>query len=415
MEQKNLILGFDFGKNISQFCRYDRGAHTAVSVPAKEGIEQIGFPTRLAKAKGKDLWKTGLDLEEFVKKEQGILIENLYEICMDSRTYQIEETEYTPGQLLAAFLADGLKRAGAVRPDLQISVMMITSGQLTRPFVENVREAYQILGIPRGRAYLQEHDESFFAHTMYQRPELWSRRVGLFVLKPEEITFSTLMIQRGEKKNEVVVKQGPKTGFGGSAQEKDREFSHLIQETVGNEIYSSIYLVGEEFDVSWASQSLNQLKKSQRRIFGGSNLFALGACLSAKEKIEERQFKGYQFRGNDLVRYQIGMDMVIQGSPAHYVLIRMDTNWYEAEKECEMILDGTEDLIFVVKAKEDGKKKKYTMHLEGIPKRPPRTTRIRLRLEFDSPRTCQITAEDLGFGDMFPASHKIWHETMEEV
>ncbi len=36
---------------------------------------------------------------------------------------------------------------------------MITTGHLTRPFVENVREAYKIIGLPRGRAYLQDMTE----------------------------------------------------------------------------------------------------------------------------------------------------------------------------------------------------------------------------------------------------------------
>lgn len=47
---------------------------------------------------------------------------------------------------------------------------------------------------------------------------------------------------------------------------------------MGNEIYSSVFLVSEEFDLAWADNSLRQLKKNQRRIFGGTNLFAQGAC-----------------------------------------------------------------------------------------------------------------------------------------
>ena len=178
---------------------------------------------------------------------------------------------------------------------------------------------------------------------------------------------------------------------------------------MGNEIYSSVFLVSEEFDLAWADNSLRQLKKNQRRIFGGTNLFAQGACFSAREKVEERRLKGYLFLGNDLVRYNIGMEMTINGSPAYYALIAAGVNWYEAEKECELILDGTEELEFVVSSMESGKRNRYTMKLDGLPKRPPKTTRIRLRLEYDSPVTCQITA------DMFPASHKIWHETMGEV
>ncbi|MFZ2130858.1 MAG: DUF5716 family protein, partial [Fusicatenibacter saccharivorans] len=335
--------------------------------------------------------------------------------CMGSRICQIENRDYTPGEVLGTFLREALKMIGIERPDQQIQAMMITTGHLTRPFVENVREAYKIIGLPRGRAYLQEHDESFYCHVLNQKPELWSRKVGLFFLKDEEASFSELSISRKTKPATVTVKRGPKAALSIEPMERDRDFCHLMGEAMGNEIYSSVFLVSEEFDLAWADNSLRQLKKNQRRIFGGTNLFAQGACFSAREKVEERRLKGYLFLGNDLVRYNIGMEMTINGSPAYYALIAAGVNWYEAEKECELILDGTEELEFVVSSMESGKRNRYTMKLDGLPKRPPKTTRIRLRLEYDSPVTCQITAEDLGFGDMFPASHKIWHETMGEV
>lgn len=88
---------------------------------------------------------------------------------------------------------------------------MITTGHLTRPFVENVREAYKIIGLPRGRAYLQEHDESFYCHVLNQKPELWSRKVGLFFLKDEEASFSELSISRKTKPATVTVKRGAKS------------------------------------------------------------------------------------------------------------------------------------------------------------------------------------------------------------
>ena len=87
-----------------------------------------------------------------------IWLDNLYEICMGSRICQIENRDYTPGEVLGTFLREALKMIGIERPDQQIQAMMITTGHLTRPFVENVREAYKIIGLPRGRAYLQEHD-----------------------------------------------------------------------------------------------------------------------------------------------------------------------------------------------------------------------------------------------------------------
>ena len=297
MEQKNLILGFDFGEKYSQFCCYDRGTHTAVSIPVKEGEEAVEFPTAIAKKRNEETWKTGPDAEKSAHAENGIWLDNLYEICMGSRICQIENRDYTPGEVLGTFLREALKMIGIERPDQQIQAMMITTGHLTRPFVENVREAYKIIGLPRGRAYLQEHDESFYCHVLNQKPELWSRKVGLFFLKDEEASFSELSISRKTKPATVTVKRGPKAALSIEPMERDRDFCHLMGEAMGNEIYSSVFLVSEEFDLAWADNSLRQLKKNQRRIFGGTNLFAQGACFSAREKVEERRLKGYLFLG----------------------------------------------------------------------------------------------------------------------
>ena len=147
MEQKNLILGFDFGEKYSQFCCYDRGTHTAVSIPVKEGEEAVEFPTAIAKKRNEETWKTGPDAEKSAHTENGIWLDNLYEICMGSRICQIENRDYTPGEVLGTFLREALKMIGIERPDQQIQAMMITTGHLTRPFVENVREAYKIIGL----------------------------------------------------------------------------------------------------------------------------------------------------------------------------------------------------------------------------------------------------------------------------
>ena len=87
MEQKNLILGFDFGEKYSQFCCYDRGTHTAVSIPVKEGEEAVEFPTAIAKKRNEETWKTGPDAEKSAHAENGIWLDNLYEICMGCLLY----------------------------------------------------------------------------------------------------------------------------------------------------------------------------------------------------------------------------------------------------------------------------------------------------------------------------------------
>ena len=180
MEQKNLILGFDFGEKYSQFCCYDRGTHTAVSIPVKEGEEAVEFPTAIAKKRMRKRGKQDRMQKNLLTRKTA----SGWTICTrsawDPASARSKNRDYTPGEVLGTFLREALKMIGIERPDQQIQAMMITTGHLTRPFVENVREAYKIIGLPRGRAYLQEHDESFYCHVLNQKPELWSRKVGLF-------------------------------------------------------------------------------------------------------------------------------------------------------------------------------------------------------------------------------------------
>ena len=53
------------------------------------------------------------------------------------------------------------------------------------------------------------------------------------------------------------------------------------------------------------------------------------------------------------------------------------------------------------------------MGLPGLPERPNKTTRLSLSLAYVSQKDCQIVVEDLGFGDMYPSSGKIWKELVQ--
>ena len=156
-----------------------------------------------------------------------------------------------------------------------------------------------------------------------------------------------------------------------------------------------------------------ELCKHQRRVFYGNNLFSKGACYAAKEKTEERNLKGYLYVGNDLVRENVGMEMTVFGTPAYHPLIVSGVNWYEAMGDCEIILDDTRELEFVVSDMENTGKVRYSMPLPGLPDRPAKATRLHIHLEFTAADECRIDVTDMGFGDLYPSSNLTWHETMK--
>ena len=101
------------------------------------------------------------------------------------------------------------------------------------------------------------------------------------------------------------------------------------------------------------------------------------------------------------------------GSPTYYPLIHAGVNWYECKAGCELILDDTKELVFVVSTMGQEGKKRISMGLPGLPVRPNKTTRLSLELQYISKDLCRITVKDLGFGEMYPSSGKVWKDSIK--
>jgi hypothetical protein len=227
--------------------------------------------------------------------------------------------------------------------------------------VQTIREAYERIGIQKTRCFLQDYDESFYYYALYQKKDLWSRNVALFSFDGDEVTFSSLKMDYRTKPATVSVMPKKTKRLSQDPETRDDDFCYLINKSFGNDIYSSVFMIGDGLDKNWAVRSIALLCKNRRHVFYGNNLYAKGACFSAYEKVEERRLKDYLFIGNALVRYNIGMDMIINGSPAYYAMIGAGVNWYEAVKNCELILDQTDELVFVVSDMKDGRRTRYTI------------------------------------------------------
>lgn len=384
-----------------------------MSLPMKVGTGQYTFPNCLSKKPGEEEWHFGLEVEYFVSQQEEIYLDNLYEICSRKRTVTVDGEERKAGELLGIFIGNALRILGVPDPVKSISGLMITTPRLTREMVENVRDACWHMGFSRNRCFLQNYEESFYYHTLYQKAEMWSRNVGLFTFDGNEVEYSTLEMDRKTKPVQVSVRKGRKVSLHTDPVERDFDFYQLVQDSLGNDVFSSIFLVGDGFDKEWAVRSVPLLCRHQRHVFYGNNLFAKGACYGAKEKVEERNLKGYLYTGSDLVRINVGMEMTVFGTPAYHSLISAGVNWYEAVGECEILLDDTRELTFVVTDMENTRKDRYNMSLPNLPQRPPKATRLHLHLEFESADQCRIDVTDMGFGEMYPSSGLVWHEIMK--
>lgn len=420
-EIRDLIIGMDFGKVFSQICYFDRKAEEPCSVSMKVGASQWEAPTLLCRRIQQEDYCVGLEAEYFARDKGGEMVEGLYDISGSKEPVQIAGNMEEPWRLLAFFIKGMLKFLGVMDVIKNTKCLVLTTPELTGTRVENLRKACEILGLCQDQFLLLDYGESFFYYALTQKRETWNRSVGWYDFAGEEVTFCRLSMS-GMGRPVTVVLEDPVKGRispvknregEGQEEKRDEEFAEFIKETLGSGLYSSIQITGRGFDQQWAKKSVALLCKQRRKVFYGSNLFAKGACAAGKEKLEDKRLKGYRYMSPALVLTEVGMDMRIMGSPAYYPLIEAGKNWYECSAKCELILDDVKELAFVVKRFGEEEKKKVVMALPQLPVRPNKTTRLSLNLQFVSPKECRITVKDLGFGEMFPSSGKVWEELVQ--
>lgn len=412
-EIRDLIIGIDFGKENTQICYYDRKAEEPRSLSVKVGANLYESPTRLCYRPEQEDYCVGLEAEYFAREKGGILLDNLYEICRSTDRIPVAGEEKEPWELFASYLKGMLKFLGVMEVVKNTRALVLTCPEIDRTQVENFQKAAAYLGFPGDRFLLMEYGESFFYYVMSQKIETWNRSVAWYAFTPGGVTFRKMTINGSVKPALVRLEPPVSTELNEAGEIRDLEFCKFIQKTMGTELFSSVQMTGEGFDQEWAQQSVKMLCFQKRKVFYGNNLFAKGACAAGKEKLEDRALKGYRYLCDSLVLKDVGMDMRVMGAPAYHPLLESGKNWYESKAYCELILDDTKDLIFVVTAMGEKEKKRVSMPLTGLPNRPNKTTRLSLEMQYVSQKECQVTVKDLGFGDLYPSSGKVWKETVQ--
>lgn len=409
-ETRNIIVGLEIGKLQSQLCYYDRKEKEPISVSVKAGSNQYLFPTLLSVNPEKEIWHYGLEAEYFSANEGETAVNGLLGIWGEAEPVRVGEKVFEAAELMEAYLKGVLSLLGVGEPVRQIKGLMITIPKLSSAMVQVVYEAAAGMGFSRNQIFLQDYDESFYYYVMNHRKDNCTRKIGWFLFDNNQVSFARLVMDNQKRPAMAYIEHGITAELSTDPVKRDEDFYRLIDRSCGKDPYSSIYMVGEGFEQEWAVRSIPFLCRNQRHVFYGNNLYVKGACYGAREKCDEGILKGYLYLSPSLVQNNVAMEMLVNGSPKTYPLVEAGKNWYEIHTELELILDEKEDLEFVVTPMEGGSKTRFSMKLPGLPKRPNKTTRLKICISYESSETCVIVVEDMGFGEMFPSNGNVWTE-----
>lgn len=260
---------------------------------------------------------------------------------------------------------------------------------------EMLLEIVQIYNIDTDRVRFLDKSESYCAYVLHQSAELLSH--------------NALLIENREgKKEKFLLHKRTKT----TPQVMEvREVSDKSLESIFTDhAISSVFLVGDDFEEEWMQKNL-KLLKTGRRVFVGKNLYVKGACYRGMELKENDQ--SYLYLGEEKVCANIGLKAQEDGKPVYAAVVEGGKNWYESNVAVEILLLDEPVLEFAMIPINGREKKTMVIHLNNLPERPKKTTRLRIELEFLSPSHAKLLIRDLGFGELFPQSDMVYEGELQ--
>ncbi|MCH5269127.1 MAG: hypothetical protein J1E83_00095 [Lachnospiraceae bacterium] len=425
--KEKVIVGYDLGNQYSQisYCTYEDSVPETLSVVA--GAQVYNIPTALCKRQGISQWFYGKDACKHAQLGEGVLVENLVEAARKGEPVLLEDEEYDPVALLTLFVKRSLTLLSMVSAPDKIAALMITCEQLDAEMVGILDTVVAGLDLKTKLISYQSHLESFFHYTIKQPAELWQHQVLVCDYAGERMRFFRMECNRHTTPVVAFMEREEYpflTGAAGIEEEALREslFKQLDERFLGlagkvceGRMITSVYLIGEDFSEEWLKESLRFLCRG-RRVFQGNNLYSKGACYGMAERLFPGEIgKNHVFLGEDKLKANIGMKLKRRGEDSYYALLDAGTGWYEAQSSVDFLLEEGNSFSLLITPLNGREIKCAEVTLEGLPVRNGAFSRLHMELKMTTESCVRLSVEDMGFGELFPASHQVWTESFEVV
>lgn len=423
LNKGEIAVGFDLTDNYSQISYgflEDNAEVETLSYVADAASYQI--PTLLFKRREVNQWYAGYDAVKN-SNQDGILVDRILTRARTEEMITVGDDSFRPASLIALFMKRTLALLNSVSPIGKIASFMVTVDTLDDKMVSVLQDAVGMLGLKTENIYFQSHMESFYFYTIFQPKELWNHEVLLLDFSGQNLQSYRMECNKYTTPVVAFIDPCSYSGFSfdnindvspdsAEAHDLDTQLGGIIADITENRLFSSIYFIGENFNKDIFRESLKQMAR-RGRLFEGNNLYSKGAAFAARNKvIKSILSENHVFLGNDKLKSNIGINVLKQGQNAYLALMDAGVNWFEAGRECDIILNQGNKLTFVITPLTGKNPELVDITLGDLPKRPPKTTRLHLSVKMMSENKMQVKVQDMGFGELFPACNVEWNEVI---
>lgn len=413
---KEIYIGLDLCKSNVQISYYREDKKEPESIYQLNNTETYLLPNVMFYSETGKKWYVGNQVSSVRFKEEGVMVEDIIE-HIDSLEHVIAGgVPYTYDTLLFTLLKTHIEELLARFEESVLKGITFTIEEYHPKVYQTLLRIREEWGLTKEHFYVMSHENAFFQFVMNQDEKLSNNSVAMFEYGKEGMEYfridrkhqgSTRIfnLSRQDMKQEL-----PYTKLFEDIEKLDREFAEVARKKMKETYISAVYLTGAGFNDTWISKAKAVLCDGGRRAFMGQNIFTKGACYHAR-------FGAYE-EGRDCVLltegsipFDIGVNVGEKQGPNHFQPIAIGgREWYNMKGKVTLFLDGTDSIDLLYRDKVSKDLQREVIKITGLPKRPPKTTKISLEIELFDEKQGAIVIRDMGFGKIYPTTNKIFRK-----
>lgn len=407
-------IGMDLCSDFTQLSYYNDIKREPESVSQLNNKETYLMPNILFYSTDTEHWYVGGEASEARFSENGTVVDGIFENLSSDDVLTIAGKEYNYKELFKMMVKLHIDSFLYRYEAAEVKKLVISVDDYNPLIFQLLEGLHAELGIDKESVEITSHLDSGLYYIFNQPSELWNNSVALYDYSADGLNYYRIDISKNKDPKTINVihedytSQMSLSKFGNDTYQMDLDFSK-IAEYEGKKTYiSAVFLTGVGFSNKWMKKSTNVLCQG-RRVFVGQNIYTKGACYRAVGGEYKAFYDDFFVETKENVLSDIGITLDDEAD-TFVPIITGGKQWYNTHGKLNVILDDTDSITIIYHNHKTGEEKRETVRIHGLPKRPNKTTKVSLEVEFDSPHEGAVIVRDLGFGKLYPTTNKIYRK-----
>lgn len=407
-------IGMDLCSDFTQLSYYNDIKREPESVSQLNNKETYLMPNILFYSTDTEHWYVGGEASEARFNENGTVVDGIFENISNEEKLTVAGKEYSYQELFMMMVKLHIDSFLYRYEAAEVRKLVISVENYDPLMFSLLSNLYIDMGIPKESIEITSHLDSGLFYIFNQPSELWNNSVALYDYSADGLNYYRIDISKNKEPkiinviHEDYTQQISLSKFGNDTYQMDLDFSKIAEHEGKKAYISAVFLTGVGFSNKWMKKSTNVLCQG-RRVFVGQNIYTKGACYRAVGGEYKFFYDEFFVETKENVLSDIGITLDDE-KDTFIPIITGGKQWYNTHGELSVILDDTDTITLVYRNHKTGDEKRETVRIHGLPKRPNKTTKVSLEVEFDSPHEGAVIVRDLGFGKMFPTTNKIYRK-----